>query len=381
MKKISVVTGARSEYGPLKILMEAIEKEKDLELLPVVTGMHLMERYGNTFKIAERDFPTSVKIPMPLDGDELLDMLNYLICGIKNLAKYFSENKPDIIIVAGDRSEALAASLAGFYLNILIAHINGGDVSGGTIDESIRHAITKISHIHLAYTKLNAERIRKMGEEKERIFVTGSLAIEALLNEKLKSKEEIFREYNLNPDEMTFLVVQHPLTTLKDRGYSQLKELFLALDYLKKQTILIYPNCDSGSEKLLELIKKYEKKEFLHAFRSLPYKDYVSFMNAVDIMIGNSSSGIIEAPTLKTPVINIGDRQQGREKSDNIIDVYADRNKILDTINFALTDEKFRNRIKNCKNKYGEGKASQKIVNILKNLKIDEKFIKKQITY
>ena len=213
MRKIAVVTGTRAEYGYLKPLMNAIKKDGELKLTPVVTGMHLLADFGNTYKIVEKDFPESVKVRMNLGGDSLKDMANYLSSGVKNFAEFFPDRSPDIVVVLGDRSESFAASLAAMYLNIPIAHINGGDVSGGTIDESIRHAITKIAHIHLVHTKENAERIAKMGEDKKRIFVTGALTLDTILNKDLKSKDEVFKKYNLNPDEATLLVVQHPITT------------------------------------------------------------------------------------------------------------------------------------------------------------------------
>lgn len=381
MKKIAVITGSRSEYGPLKILMDAIEKDDELELLSIVTGMHTLSNYGNTYKIVKNDFPKSVIIPMSLEGDRLLDMVNYLTSGIENLAEHFFKKKPDIVVVAGDRSEALAASLAALYLNIVIAHINGGDVSGGIIDESIRHAITKMAHVHLAHNKLNAERIRKMGEEKDRIYITGALAVESILKQRIKPKKEIFKKYNLNPNKTTFLIVQHPISILKDRGYSQMNELFLAIDELKEQTILIYPNCDAGSRELIKLINNYEEKEYIHVFRNLPNIDYLSLMKAVDVMIGNSSSGYIEAPTFKIPVINIGNRQRGREKSDNILNIEPKKEKILDAINFIFTNKTYQNKVKNCVNKFGGANASQNIIRVLKNVKIDENFLQKQITY
>lgn len=381
MRKTAVVTGTRAEYGYLKPLMKAIDKDNDLELIPIITGMHLLSDFGNTYKVVENDFPKSVRIPMDLRGDNLKDMANYLSSGIKNFAEFFSKNPPDIIIVLGDRSEPLAAAFAAMYLNIPIAHINGGDVSGGTIDESIRHAITKIAHIHLVHTKENAERIQKMGEEKKRIFVVGALTLDIILNKDLSSKDEIFKKYDLNPNINTFLVVQHPITILKDKGYSQMRELFLALGKLKQQTVMLYPNCDAGGKEMIKLIQKYENKDYLHVFKSLPHEDYLSLMKSVNLMIGNSSSGIIEAPSFRIPVVNIGSRQQGRSRSENIIDVEPNKNKILGVINFALNDKDFLKKVKLCKNKFGEGKASQKIVKILKELKIDNKLIQKQITY
>jgi UDP-N-acetylglucosamine 2-epimerase (non-hydrolysing)/GDP/UDP-N,N'-diacetylbacillosamine 2-epimerase (hydrolysing) len=381
MKKIAVITGTRAEYGYLNPLMTAINEDKELDLIPIITGMHLLQEFGNTYETVKKDFPNAVKIKMSLKGDSLKEMGFYLSSGIHNFVSYFYENRPDIIVVLGDRAESLAGALAGLFLNIPIAHINGGDVTGTTIDESIRHAITKISHIHFVHTKSNALRVEKMGEDKKRIFITGALTLDTIINSTLITKEKIFKKYNLNTSKKTFLVIQHPITTLRDKGYSQLEELFKVLDCLKEQTILFYPNCDAGGKKFINLIEKYSKKEYIITFKNLAHKEYLSFMKSVDLMIGNSSSGIIEAPSFKLPVINIGNRQQGRERSDNILDVKPNKKEILNAVNYALNNKDFNNKIKNCKNKFGEGNAANKMVKILKEIKIDEKFIQKQITY
>jgi UDP-N-acetylglucosamine 2-epimerase (non-hydrolysing)/GDP/UDP-N,N'-diacetylbacillosamine 2-epimerase (hydrolysing) len=267
------------------------------------------------------------------------------------------------------------------YLNIPIAHINGGDISGGAIDESIRHALTKIAHIHLVHTKENADRIQRMGEDRNRIFVVGALTLDIILNKNLLSKTEVFNKYNLIPNKKTFLVVQHPVTTLKDRGYSQMEEILSALEFLKEQTIITYPNCDAGGKRLINLIEKYNDKEYIHIFKNLPHEDYLSLMKSTDLMIGNSSSGIIEAPSFNIPVINIGDRQQGRAKTENILDVAPEKTEILKAIDFAFTNQDFLNKVKSCKNKFGDGKSAQRIIKILKQLIIDKKLIQKQITY
>jgi UDP-N-acetylglucosamine 2-epimerase (non-hydrolysing)/GDP/UDP-N,N'-diacetylbacillosamine 2-epimerase (hydrolysing) len=381
MRTIAVVTGTRAEYGYLKPLMQAIQHEPELQLLPIITGMHLLPQYGNTYKIVKKDFPTAKKIVMTYNGDQLKHMAEYLASGINQFASFFNKNSPDILVVLGDRSESFAAALSAFYLNIPIAHINGGDVSGTTIDESIRHAITKLSHIHLVHTKENAERVEKMGEEKQRIFVTGALTLDTILHSKLPSKKEIFKQYHLNPNKTTFLVVQHPLTTLKDRGASQLQEILQALDVVKEQTVLLYPNSDAGGKKFIDIINKYSKKPYLHAFQNMPHEEYLSLMKSVDIMIGNSSSGIIEAPSFQLPVINIGSRQQGRTRSVNILDVQPERKKIIQAIDFALHNKAFLEKVHTCKNQFGNGTAAQKIVKILKEIPLNEKLIQKQITY
>jgi GDP/UDP-N,N'-diacetylbacillosamine 2-epimerase (hydrolysing) len=381
MRTIAVVTGSRAEYGYLKPLMSAIENDAELKLIPLVTGTHLLPKFGNTYQLIENTFPSAIKIPMLLKGDTLRDMAIYLASGITNFAEFLNKNRPDILVVLGDRSESFAAALAAFYLNIPIAHINGGDITGTTIDESIRHAITKIAHIHFVHTKKNAERVEKMGEEKKRIFVTGSLALDTILRVPLPSKEEIFNKYHLNTEKITFLVVYHPITTIADRGYSQLETLLSILDTLKEQTVLFYPNVDAGGDRLRDLIKKYEGKSYLHTFVNLSHEDYLSLMKSVHVMIGNSSSGILEAPSFHLPVVNIGSRQQGRERSINVMDVPPEKDKILAAINYALYDQKFLKKVQKCENKFGDGRASERMVDILKKIEISESLIQKQITY
>jgi GDP/UDP-N,N'-diacetylbacillosamine 2-epimerase (hydrolysing) len=371
MRTIAVVTGTRAEYGYLKPLMQAIARERTLTLLPVITGMHLLPEFGSTGKQVKKDFPSAKTVPMVLKGDQLKDMAQYLASGISNFTTFLDKEHPDILVVLGDRSESLAAALAALYLNIPIAHINGGDVTGTTIDESIRHAITKLAHIHLAHTKENAERIEKMGEEKRRIFVTGALTIDTILHLRVPSKEVLFHTYHLDPTRTTFLVVQHPITTLKDCGYAQFKELLAALDTLHEQTVLLYPNCDAGGRQFIALIKSYEKEPYLHTFVSLPHEEFLGIMKSVDVLIGNSSSGIIEAPSFKLPVINIGTRQQGRARSQNIIDVTPDRHEILDAIDFALHNKEFLKKVRTCKNLFGNGTAAQKMVKIFKDIPLD----------
>jgi len=380
-RTIAVVTGTRAEYSYLKSIMALIDKDETLELIPIVTGMHLLEEYGKSIEIIKKDFASAISIPMKLAGDTRSDMAYYLSDGIRNFTEYLSENRPEIIVVLGDRSEALAAALAALYLNIPIAHINGGDVTGKMIDESIRHAITKISHIHFAFTEANARRIEKMGEDKSRIFVTGSSSLDIILNTKLIEKKDLFSKYGLDYRKKTYLVIQHPITTLQDYGLSQLETLLDVLTELKEQIVLIFPNCDAGSRDFITRIKEFSKNDYVLSFENLSPVEYFSFMKAVDLMIGNSSSGILEAPSMKIPVINIGERQSGRERSKNIIDVPPVREAILQAIDRALYDSEFLENVRKSQNKFGEGNAAQKIVEVLKNIEITEDFIQKQITY
>lgn len=381
MRKIAVVTGTRAEYSYLKPLMNTIKNDDSLSLLPVVTGMHCLPHLGKSHTLVEHDFPESKTLPLKLNGDEPGDMASYLADGILRLSTFFKHEQPHIIAVLGDRSEAFAAAIAGAYLNIPVAHINGGDVSGTTIDESIRHAITKLAHIHFVHTNSNAKRVERLGEEKHRIYVTGALTIDTIQHSELIEKTTLFQQYHLNPDKPTILMVHHPLTTIKDRGVSELKTLFSAISELQWQTVLIYPNCDAGSQSFINIIKQYSKEPYLFVFKNLSHVEYLSFMKHCSLMIGNSSSGIIEAPSFQIPVINIGTRQQGRERSPNILDVQATKKEIIQAIDTAVNDHSFRKQLKKCTNTFGDGTASEKMVSILKKIELSEALIQKQITY
>ncbi len=381
MRTIAVVTGSRSEYGYLRPLMKTIEQDSQLTLHPIITGMHFLPPFHKTQKAIKNDFPEAISIPMPLQGDNLYDMAQYLSQGIDNFAAYLHQSPPDILVVLGDRLEALAAVLPAALLNIPIAHINGGDVSGTTIDESIRHALTKFAHIHFAHTKQNAKRIEKMGEEKNRIFVTGALTIDNIRQTTFQSKKTLFKRFHLDPQKTTLLVVHHPITTLEDKGYQQLTELMEVITTLKYQTILLYPNCDAGGQKFVKLIDTLSSHPFIYSLNALPNNEYLNLLKHVDIMLGNSSSGIIEAPYFQTPVINIGSRQQGRARSVNIVDVKPEKEEILKAVHYVLTDKAFQKKLKSCENIFGDGHAAQKIVTVLKTIKLTPSLIQKQITY
>jgi len=381
MRTIAVITGTRSEYGYLKPLMEAIAHDKDLALQPLVTGMHLFSDFGCTSTAVLNDFPDATIVPMDLPGDKLSDMAEYLASGIKNFSCQFQLHRPDIVVVLGDRSESLAAALAALYHNIPIAHINGGDVSGTTIDESIRHAITKLAHLHFVHSKENATRVERMGEDPHHIYITGSLALDTILHANLPSKQEIFAKYGLDSSKPLFLVVHHPVTTLPDKGLSQLKALFNALDALKEQTVVIYPNCDAGGQEFIAYLHSIEQQSFIHAFQSLPHVDYLALLKNTDVMLGNSSSGILEAPSFRIPVINIGSRQQGRARLENILDVDPDTKQILHAIHTAMNDKHFRKTLHKVSNPLGNGTAAQSIIKILKDVPLTPSLIQKQITY
>jgi len=381
-RKICVVTGTRAEYGILKPVMKAIKKSPTLELSVIVTGMHLAQQFGYTVREIEEDsFRIDAKVDMLLDGDTGTAMVKSIGNGIISIAQALDIIKPDIILILGDRIEPLAAAITGAYMNIPIAHIHGGDSAKAGLDEYARHAITKLAHIHFPATEKSAERIIKMGEDPSNVFVVGAPGLDTILNEKLIEPTRLSETYNLNLSEPILLVVQHPVTTEVEDAPDQIRETLEAIVELKHQTVLIYPNADAGGRKMIEVIKKYEKYFFITTFKSIPHKEYISLMKIASVMIGNSSSGIIETSSFGLPVVNIGSRQEGRQRAENVIDVGYDKEEIKAAIKKALYDEDFKEEVKKCKNPYGDGKAGVKITDILSKIKIDKKLLQKRLTY
>jgi len=383
MKKIAVVTGTRAEYGILFPVLRAIESEPGLELSLVVTGMHLSHEFGYTVSEIEKDgFKIDTRVNMLPEADTLSAMAKSIGMGITEMAQVWEQLKPDIILVLGDRVEPLAATIAGTYMNIPVAHIHGGDSPRGGLDEYARHAITKLAHIHFPATKKSAERIIKMGEDEWRVHMVGSPALDVIMNAKLLPRKALCEKLGMDLPQPLVLLVQHPVTTQVDEAPGQIKETLEAIVEMAHPTIIIYPNSDAGGRRMIEIIKEYENRHhFIKSLKSLPRKEYLSLMKAASVLIGNSSSGIIDAPSFGLPAVNIGNRQEGRERGDNVIDVGHNRLEIIKAVKKALNDEDFLNKVKRGTNPYGNGKASKRIAEVLSAIEITPQLIQKKITY
>ena len=284
----------------------------------------------------------------------------------------------------GDRVEPFSATISAASLNIPVAHINGGDVSGN-IDDSFRHAMTKLSHLHFPASALSMKRILKLGEEKWRVHQVGALSLDTILHEKLRSLNELRAIYHV-PKKKYILFVYHAVTTeWKDAKYQIHRTLQAMQKIMQKQdmfVIMVYPNTDPGGKDiLLEITQFALKNSQVYLFKNLPYQDFLSFMSASSVFVGNSSSGIIEAPSFGIPYVCVGTRQKGRERAQNVIDVDYDENNIIKGIKKALFDEAFLKKIRRCHNPYGNGTASQKIVKILHTVSLNERLLKKRMTY
>ena len=384
MKKIAVVTGARSEYGLLKPLLKGIIGSSELDLKLIVTGMHLLAEYGLTInEIKQEGMIIDAEVPMYTAGET--DETYYgkaLATGIEGITRSLGKIRPDILVVTGDRLEPMAATMAATTLRIPIAHIHGGEkTDSGHIDEAIRHSITRFAHIHFTATQQSAERLTKMGEEPRRIHNVGALSLDNLINLKPLPKEELAANLDLNPHQKIMINIFHPVHLEKEDVGRQAQEIIEAIKKIGIQTVIIYPNNDSGSADIIAEIEKCRNMPFIKIHPSLPYLEYVSLLRHADVLIGNSSSGIIEAPSLGLPVVNIGSRNVGREHSENIIFVDADREEVVRAVEKALYDEGFKEKVKHCRSPYGDGKARGRIIKILKELSIDDKLMRKRITY
>lgn len=380
-RRIAVITGTRADYGIFYHVLKEIEKHDALDLKLIACGMHLCPEFGMTINEIEKDgFEIADKFETILASDTGSSMAKSIGLSIISMAQSFDRIKPDLVLILGDRGEMLGAATAAIHMNIPVAHIHGGEVTG-TVDESIRHAITKLSHIHFPANEDSKERILKLGEKEENIFVVGAPGLDYIRKTNYLSREEMLKRFDLE-DGKIFLLTQHPVTTERDLVEWQIRETLDAVVELGCQTIVSYPNSDNGGREIIKVIEEYKAKyPFLKVFRNLSQVEYLSFLEIAEVMIGNSSSGIIEAPSFKLPVVNIGSRQDGRLRACNIIDVPYGKETVKTGVSKALDDNEFRKQLKSCSNPYGDGNASDKIAKILSEIKIDRELIQKRITY
>ncbi|SEW23381.1 UDP-N-acetylglucosamine 2-epimerase [[Clostridium] fimetarium] len=340
MKKLCVVTGSRSEYGLLKPILKRIEQDKDLKLQIIATGMHLDYRCGLTYKEIENDaFHINEKIEMNLASDTAVGICKSMAIGMISLAEAYDRLKPDIIILLGDRYEIFAAASAAMISKIPIAHIHGGEITQGSYDDCMRHAISKMSYLHFTSTKEYRKRVIQLGEQPDRVYEVGALGIENIKEMTLLTQQELEETLNIQIKMPLALVTFHAATLEGNTAIMQFKPLLDALDYFTELSVIFTKsNTDTGGNIINELINQYTIKNSKKsvAFTSLGSLRYLSIMSHSSVVIGNSSSGIIEAPFLKVPTVDIGDRQKGRVKSSSVISSNNSVQDIIEAIEKAL---------------------------------------------
>lgn len=383
-KKVCVITGARAEYGILKPLIFKIKSSDIFDLQVIVTGMHLLDRYGKTIDEIKSD-GIEINATVDMYGGLTNESTYYgkaLSNGIRGFTEVFHMVKPDIVVVFGDRLEPLAAVLAAATFNIPIAHIHGGDkTDSGHIDENIRHSITRFAHIHFPATEEHARRLEMMGEQPWRIHMVGALGLDTIVGIEKIPISLLSTKMGINLENDYIVLLFHPVGHQNGKFSMQVHEILEALSYTDKEVIAVYPNNDTGSEEIIQELNFYEKNGNIEVFKNIEHELFINLLKYTRVLVGNSSCGIIEAPSLGIPVINVGLRNRDREHAGNVIYVEPKKEEILKAIEKAMNDRDYIERCQACENPYGDGKTSDRIVNLLSSIDLDKNFLRKKITY
>lgn len=366
--QICVISGTRAEYGLLRELLFKLRKDWRIDLGFVVTGSHLSDTFGKTEdEIIGDGFKDYIKVPIPMDDDSKEGMAYSAGVALQKFAELFKNYKPDLLIVLGDRFEIFAAVSAAHLIGISVAHISGGDVTEGAVDDAIRHCLTKMSYLHFPGCEQSAKRIIQMGEQPDRVFNVGELGVENCLNMKILSRKELSKSIGFDKVLDNYCVVTfHPVTMEADTAESQVYELIGAMDAQQSMSYIItMANADAGGRAINDIwIKEGKKRSNWLIATSLGVLRYLSAVKYARLVIGNSSSGVIEAPSMGTPTINIGDRQKGRVMAESVICCEPDKSCIADAMKKALTYD-FQEKAKQIKSPFGNGTTSKLIVDII----------------
>ena len=372
-RTICVVTGTRADYGLLRWVMEGIRQAPGLSLQVIATGMHLSPEFGLTYREIEKDgFVIDRKVEMLLSSDTPAGVSKSMGLGMIGFSDAIEQLKPDLILVLGDRFEIFAAASAAMVARVPIAHLHGGETTEGAIDEAIRHAITKMSHLHFVAAEEYRRRVVQLGESPDRVFLVGGLGIENIKKLKLLDRAalEDALDFKLGPKNL--LVTFHPVTLERSTAGQQMAELLAALDALEEvHLIFTMPNADTDGRILIDMIQQFVASHpNARAYTSLGQLRYLSCVRQVDGVVGNSSSGLTEVPTLRKGTVNIGDRQRGRLKASSVVDCAPERKSIADALRILYSPE-FQARLAAVSNPYGDGSASEKVVRVLEEHPLD----------
>ena len=378
-RKILLVTERRADYTKLRPILEKISKSKKLQYYLVVTGSHLLKEHGLTINDIKSDgFKITKTFSMfkKRRKDTGAEMTRSFGRAVMNLSNIIEKIKPDIIFTGFDIGANFAAAIIGAHTNIVVAHMEGGEVTG-TIDESIRHATTKFAHIHFTSNQDASNRLIKMGELPRYVFTVGNTSLDGINKLKKISKHVLEKKYELNLNKPLVIILQHTVTSEIETIKENILQPIDAVKELNIQAIIIYGNADAGSQKITKVIKNLKIKQYM----TIPYQDYIGLLKHASALVGNSSSGIIEAPFLHVPSINVGTRQDGRLRAESIIDVKYNKNEIKKAIKKAIEDKDFLKKVKSHKSLYGNGDSAKKIVKILEKIDLKEIPIQKKMTY
>lgn len=372
MRRICYVTGSRADWGLMESTLKKIHAHPSLTLEVCVTGQHLLPQYGLTIKdIQASGLPIDAEIPVNLDGSCGGVMARAIASELLGLTQTLEASQPDALLVLGDRGEMLAATLAAIHLNIPVIHIHGGEYSG-TVDDAVRHAISKLAHYHFTATSKAKNVLRHMGEHPERIFVTGAPGLDDLTEGVYPSRDVLCEALGLDSQMPIILMVFHPVVQESLNAKQQTEAILNALTETQAQVLCFSPNSDAGGKDIEKVIDDFCNEPQFHKITHMKRQDYLSLLANVDLLIGNSSSGIIEAASFNLSVINVGSRQRDRERSGNVVDVAADKHEILQVLQHMLRQKK-----RHYTNVYGDGNAGERVASLLASISLDKHVLSK----
>ena len=383
-KKICVVTGTRAEYGLLRPLIKKIDKNPNFKLQLIATGMHLSLEFGLTYKNIESDgFKIDEKVEVLLSSDTSVGISKSMGLALISFSESYQRLNPDLIIILGDRYETFSATAAASVANIPVAHLHGGELTEGAFDDSFRHSMTKMSYLHFTSTEEYRERVIQLGEDPERVFNVGALGVENILNLDLLSQDELEKELNISLSKKYLLIVFHAVTLENKTAKNNFKELLEAIDKYDEDIskVFIKGNSDTEGRIINQMIDNYvNAKDNSYSFTSLSIENYLSLLKNCFAMLGNSSSGVLEAPSLNTPSINIGDRQKGRIKADSVFNCENNESDILSTLK-EVDDFYLNDKFKNLNNPYEKENTSGEIIKVIEDYLLSNKIDLKKSFY
>lgn len=380
-RHICFFTGKRGGFNHLIPILQMIFKDKRLYYSIIASDMHLSKFFGDTIKEVENWADNIYPLETMMHSDSKSSRAKSIGIGIIGISDILTMLKPDFVFLLGDRGEVLAAAIAALELNIPIIHLFGGDITQGGVDEPVRHAITKMANIHLTSNQQSADRIIKMGEEPWRVHNVGSPVLDLIRQENYTKPKTIAKKFGIDLKKPLILLLQHSVTWQVEDTENQIRQTMEAIDYLGYQTVAVYPCSDPGYESIIKVLTEYKDRPFFQLHKNIEFSDFWGLMNVAGVFLGNSSAGVMETPSFKLPFVNIGIRQQGRLRSDNVIDVDHRKEDIIKAVDKAINNRKFKELVKKCVSPYGDGYASKRIISILKSIRINDGILRKEMTY
>jgi len=382
-RKVLGITGIRSEYFLQRSIFRAIMDHPDLELELIVTGAHLSPLHGRTVTEIENDgFPIVDRVESLLYSDRDSARVKGAAVQLLALSHIVDARRPDWLLVPADREEAIGLALCGAYMNIATAHYSAGDRARGNVDDVVRHAISRLAHLLLTTNEDARQRLIRSGEQKWRVHNVGHAGIDRVRTTIVLEPESLAKKLGVGLlCEPYVVVIQHPLSSQIEEAGAQMHETLAAIEELNIQAFVIYPNSDAGSDAIIRAINEYDRVPYIHIFRTLPDVTFVNLLRGAAVLIGNSSSGILEAPFLRLPVVNIGNRQSNRHHAENVFYVPHHRRQITQQVRSLLFDDEVRRSAQNCSNPFGEGGTGGRVADLLASTPLDRKLFDKDLTY